>query len=65
MKNYFILFFTISILLTISCKKAENSDTSFYNLDYRVGVWVNSDRGDTLEFVDATTSISVMQPPIR
>jgi hypothetical protein len=57
MKISFIFLFAITILLTSSCKKDENRGNSFYNLDYRTGVWVNSARGDTLEFVDAANLI--------
>ncbi|MFW5701098.1 MAG: hypothetical protein ACOCWM_05350 [Cyclobacteriaceae bacterium] len=42
-------------LTTISCDKEEETvQADFYNLNDRIGYWINSERGDTLFFINDT-----------
>jgi hypothetical protein len=45
------------MLFSISCKKERKEEISFYKLNDRIGLWVNSARGDTLEFLDSNNLI--------
>ena len=38
------------IACMISCEKENEKEKDFYDLNHRIGIWVNSERGDTLEF---------------
>ena len=59
MKKLFqILSSILILLLCLTCKKADTSHSDFYNIEDRIGIWVNSERGDTLEF---TNSISLIR----
>ena len=58
MKNLVtILFILILILNLISCEKITDENSDFYKSEERIGLWVNSDKGDTLEFVDNSNLI--------
>jgi len=47
-----LLIPSILLLNLLSCEKDDNNNVDFYNLSDRIGIWVNSERGDTLEFID-------------
>lgn len=64
-KALYILFFLSSISCIVSCKKEENNQNdkiNFYNLNQRVGIWVNPEREDTLEFIDGSNLIRKGKP---
>ncbi len=46
-KCLILLSFTFYIS---SCEKGDDID--FFNTEFRIGLWINSDRGDTLQFID-------------
>lgn len=35
-----------------SCKKTDDESIDFYKTEYRIGLWITSDKRDTLEFVN-------------
>jgi hypothetical protein len=55
------LFFACSLLASISCEKIsvdhKADKIDFHNLEDRVGIWINSDLIDTLDFIDETNLI--------
>jgi len=55
------LFFAISLLTSISCEKIRVDQKAdkidFHNVEDRVGIWVNSEKIDTLDFIDETNLI--------
>ena len=51
------LTISILILLLLSCKKTTDNNLDFYNSNFRVGLWINTTLGDTLEFIDNTNLI--------
>ena len=53
MKNILIIivFWSLLSFLT-SCDKENNLVTNFYDTDYRIGLWINPERNDTLDFID-------------
>lgn len=44
----------VGTILFLSCK---NNDANFYNLEHRIGLWINSDKNDTLEFINSSQLI--------
>jgi len=44
----------VGMTMFLGCDKEKNNDANFYNLEYRIGLWINSDRKDTLEFVNSS-----------
>ena len=50
------LLLLVGLAVLFSCKEEESVESNerayFYELDYRVGIWVSPDSRDTLEFVD-------------
>lgn len=52
-----LLIPSILILNLLSCEKDANENFDFYKLEDRIGIWVNSERGDTLEFIDNSNLI--------
>lgn len=54
MKNLLLTLVVFSLI--ISCNK--NNDVAkndFYKTEYRIGLWITSDKKDTLEFIDGST----------
>jgi hypothetical protein len=46
-----ILVFMITSF--VGCDNDDNhQNNNFYDSDYRIGLWINTDRNDTLDFVD-------------
>jgi hypothetical protein len=60
-KNYSIIIILIALLTLFSCKKDhtlnDKIEDYFYNLNDRIGYWINSDKGDTLNFLDSINLI--------
>jgi hypothetical protein len=57
---YLILFIFNVILVLSSCKKDkinEVDNVDFYNINDRIGTWINSGRSDTLKFLDSSDLI--------
>lgn len=40
-----------------SCKKTDDENIDFYKTEYRIGLWITSDKRDTLEFINETDLI--------
>ena len=55
MKKAIVLLILITSM--VSCDTDKDTGIDFYNTAHRVGIWVNSDRSDTLEFVDDSNLI--------
>ncbi len=47
-----ILIISLLTLNSISCEKNTEENIDFYNSSHRIGLWINSEREDTLEFVN-------------
>ena len=41
------------LFMCATCKKNNPSNLNFYNLKDRLGIWVNSERADTLGFINS------------
>ncbi|MCT4643515.1 MAG: hypothetical protein N4A74_00905 [Carboxylicivirga sp.] len=52
--NLILLLICLSILV-ISCEKDNEKKTNFYEQEYRIGLWINQDATDTLEFTSSST----------
>jgi hypothetical protein len=50
------------IACMISCEKENEEKKDFYDSNYRIGMWVNSERGDTLEFKENLNLIRKGKP---
>lgn len=61
-KTLYILTFLSLISCIVSCKKEKNDKINFYNSNQRIGIWVNSEREDTLEFIDNSNLIRKGKP---
>ena len=58
MKRTFSALAFISLLICIfSCEKDDSINNDFYETNFRVGLWINSEKNDTLEFVNSTKLI--------
>ena len=61
MKNLYLIFFIFNVLIVFpSCKKDKINDVDnvdFYNINDRIGSWINSERSDTLKFLDSENLI--------
>ncbi len=47
-----ILLFLGIIISLPSCNKDKDENENFYNTEYRIGLWINPAKGDTLEFIN-------------
>lgn len=56
-KTLTILTFLSLITCLVSCDKEDDTKNSFYESDYRMGLWVNPDKKDTLDFINSTNLI--------
>jgi len=61
-KTLTILTFLSLIFCIVSCEKEEDDKINFYDSNHRVGIWVNSEREDTLEFIDNSNLIRKGKP---
>jgi len=52
-----ILIISLLTLNLISCDKNSEVDIDFYDSNQRIGVWINSEREDTLDFIDNSNLI--------
>lgn len=50
-----MIFFSLFTCM-VSCDNDEDIN-NFYETDYRIGLWINPDRKDTLDFIDNTNLI--------
>lgn len=57
-----ILIFLSLISCIVSCKKEDDDRNNFYDSNQRIGVWINSEREDTLEFIDNSNLIRKGNP---
>jgi hypothetical protein len=57
-----ILIISFITLNLISCDKDSEVDISFYESNHRIGIWINSEREDTLEFIDNSNLIRKGKP---
>ena len=49
-----IVICLVGMTMFLGCDKEKNNDANFYSLEYRIGLWINSDRNDTLEFINSS-----------
>lgn len=52
-----ILIISLLTLNLISCDKNTEENIDFYDSNHRIGIWINSEREDTLEFIDNSNLI--------
>lgn len=60
LRNVFVIAIClVGITVFSGCDKEKGNDkeSDFYNLENRVGLWINSERKDTLEFVNSSELI--------
>ena len=58
MKNLPLALILCFVLLTcLTCKRGNTNYLNFYNLEDRLGTWVNTEKEDTLEFIDSNNLI--------
>lgn len=58
MKRTFSVLAFVSLSICIfSCEKDDSINNDFYGTNFRVGLWINSEKNDTLEFVNSTKLI--------
>ena len=57
-----ILIISLLTLNLISCDKNSEVDIDFYDSNQRIGVWINSEREDTLDFIDNSNLIRKGKP---
>lgn len=56
-KTILILTFLSLIICILSCEKDDAIENDFYATNYRIGLWVNSEKNDTLDFISSTKLI--------
>lgn len=61
-KTLYILIFLSFIPCIISCDKEDDDKINFHDSNQRIGIWVNSERQDTLEFIDNSNLIRKGKP---
>ena len=57
-----ILIVSLLTLNLISCENNPEENIDFYNSSQRIGLWINSEREDTLEFVNNSNLIRKGKP---
>lgn len=61
-KTLYILIFLSFIPCIISCDKEDDDKINFHDSNQRIGIWVNSERQDTLDFIDNSNLIRKGKP---
>lgn len=61
-KTLYILIFLSLIPCIISCDKEDDDKINFHDSNQRIGIWVNSERQDTLDFIDNSNLIRKGKP---
>ena len=61
-KSLTILTLLSLTVCMISCDKENEEKKDFYDSNYRIGMWINSERGDTLEFKENLNLIRKGKP---
>jgi len=58
MKNEITILILVNLMtLMSSCEKDNDKNSNFYNPEYRIGLWINHELTDTLEFTSFSTVI--------
>ena len=57
-----ILIFLSLISSIVSCRKDDDDKINFNDSNQRIGIWINSEREDTLEFIDNSNLIRKGKP---
>jgi hypothetical protein len=58
MKNGLAILMLANLMtLMISCEKDNDGNSNFYDHEYRIGIWINQELTDTLEFTPFSTVI--------
>lgn len=57
-----MLIISTLTLYFISCDKESEDNIDFYDTNHRIGIWINSEREDTLEFIDNLNLIRKGKP---